>query len=295
MNTPQRILFLIGLPASGKSTFARDLIRRDPSYKRVNKDDLRFMSQDGEFDQKQEEYILRLRDTLIRTALDAGFNVVVDDTNIAPKHWARINQLAREWSAANQNRPIVVEQHTMETPLEECLARNAKRKGREHVPEKVIRDMQRHLLKDRQGRPYRPRVEGLPECIVVDMDGTLSHLNGRNPYDAAGCINDPCNEPVLGLVHDLMREYAVIIVSAREDKDRAETEQWLRNHNVQYRALYMRRTGDKRNDAVVKPEIYEQHIFPHFNVKFVLDDRDRVVTAIRDMGVPVFQVAWGSF
>lgn len=307
---PQTILFLVGLPASGKSTVAKELVREDPTFKRVNKDDLRYMTHDedhGKFDRRKEDYIVRLRDILIFAALDSGFNVVVDDTNIAPKHWDTINQNAEEWAKVN-GKPVIVERRVLDTPLEECLARNARRSGRERVPEKVIRQMSKQLGQEYRVKPYRPFVEGLPEAIVFDMDGTTSLLGGRNPYDAKGCINDPANVPVLGLLHDLMHRYALIGVSGREDKDSAETEEWLRNHGVLFYdeerdgdnvrgvvAVHLRKTGDKRNDAIVKCEIYETHIFPHYNVKFVLDDRTRVVNALRDLGVPVFQVAWGDF
>lgn len=304
----RKILFLIGIPASGKSTFAKELVRRDPSYKRVNKDDLRYMTHDEDFqkfDKKKEEYIVKVRDLLITQALDGGFNVVVDDTNIAGKHLARVQEIAEKWGREN-NCPVTVEQKLFDTPLDECLRRNAERTGRERVPNKVIKDMHRQLNHDKRERPYRPFVAGLPECIVTDLDGTACLLNGRNPYDAKGCINDVPNAPVVGLLHDLMHRYAIIVVSGREDKDREETEQWLRNHGLLFAdpsedkatgivGVFMRKAGDKRNDAIIKQEIYEAEILPRFNVRFVLDDRNRVVDAIREMGIPVFQVAPGDF
>jgi predicted kinase len=303
------ILFLIGIPASGKSTFAKEHVRKDPTFKRVNKDELRFMLHDEDFkrfDRKKEDFIVTVRDALIVQALDAGFNVVVDDTNVAGKHLERVQEIVEKWSREH-NEPVTVEQKVFDTPLDECLRRNAEREGRARVPDKVIKDMHRQLNHDKKERPYLPFVPGLPECVVTDMDGTASLLNGRNPYDAKGCIRDTPNEPVVGLLHDLMHRTAIIVVSGREDKDREETEQWLRNVGVRFYdperdekpvgivAVHMRKTGDKRNDAIIKREIYEAHILPYFNVRFVLDDRNRVVDAIRDMGIPVFQVAPGDF
>ena len=37
----QEILFLRGLPASGKTSFALQHIENNPNYKRINKDDIR--------------------------------------------------------------------------------------------------------------------------------------------------------------------------------------------------------------------------------------------------------------
>jgi predicted kinase len=44
MNNNLKILFLMGIPCSGKSTYANQLcLRKDTSWTRINKDDLRAM------------------------------------------------------------------------------------------------------------------------------------------------------------------------------------------------------------------------------------------------------------
>lgn len=59
----------------------------------------------------------------------------------------------------------------------------------------------------------------------------------------------------------------------------------------------MRKAGDKRNDAIVKQEIWENDISGsgRFDVFFVLDDRNRVVEMWREQGLKVLQVAEGDF
>ena len=57
----------------------------------------------------------------------------------------------------------------------------------------------------------------------------------------------------------------------------------------------MRSTGDHRNDAIVKQELYEQEIAGKYNVDFCVDDRDRVVDLWRSLGLTCFQVAEGWF
>ena len=329
---PRHILFLMGIPASGKSTFAKKLVREDKSYKRINKDELRFMVHDEDFstfDKEKEKFIERTRDAFIFQALNDGFNVVVDDTNLAPKHWSRVVQIATDWSNDNNNAPIVVEPKLIEVSLEEALARNAARVGKTRVPDKVVYDMHAQLTgqqhdpkairaaKDRRKYQeaatrlkvydYRPYDPSKPTVVVFDMDGSTSIPTGRNPYDEEKCLNDGCNEPVLGLLHDLMHKYPLIGVTGRSEKVKGLTCQWLRNHGVKFFdpetddklagvvAVHARKVGDKRPDDEVKVEIYETEIFPRFNVKFVLDDRKRVVDAIRKLGVPVFQVAPGDF
>jgi hypothetical protein len=87
----------------------------------------------------------------------------------------------------------------------------------------------------------------------------------------------------------------VILMSGREDKFRPETERWLNANDVVYSMLLMRKTGDFRKDAIVKRELYETHIKGKYQVFFVLDDRDQVVTMWREQGLVVFQVADGDF
>jgi hypothetical protein len=135
-----------------------------------------------------------------------------------------------------------------------------------------------------------------PLAILCDLDGTLAHLNGRNPYDASTCTEDTLNEPVAHIV----RTYAaagvkVILVSGREERFRKPTEHWLAEHRIAYEALLMRRTRDFRKDAIIKTEIYRARIEGTFRVLFVLDDRNQVVDQWRTLGLTCLQVAPGDF
>lgn len=50
-----KIILCKGLPASGKSTWTRELIDKNPEkYKRINKDDLRAMLDNGKWSNKNE-------------------------------------------------------------------------------------------------------------------------------------------------------------------------------------------------------------------------------------------------
>ena len=76
----KKIIILKGLPASGKSTWAKEQVEKSQGgCKRVNKDDLRTMIDDGKFSKGNEKFVVQIRNNLIVEALKAGKHVIVDD------------------------------------------------------------------------------------------------------------------------------------------------------------------------------------------------------------------------
>lgn len=136
-----KLIMCKGLPGSGKSTWAKEELLKYPvnSYKRVNKDDLRNMLDLGRWSKGAEDIVLQVRDHIIYTALQNGHNVIVDDTNLDPKHEERLREIAKEMDAELHIKFFDVE-------LDECIRRNEARL--ESVPRDVILDMHRRYLSD---------------------------------------------------------------------------------------------------------------------------------------------------
>ena len=288
-----KLIMTKGLPASGKSTWAKEQVANSKGkIKRVNKDDLRAMIDAGVWNKANEKEILNVRDTLINHYLSHGFSVIVDDTNLAPKHEETLQKIAEEHRSTFEVKSF------LDVPLAECIRRDMLRP--EPVGKKVIRRMY-DSIKD----VYEPKIEydpNKPDCIIVDIDGTLAHMNGRSPYDYTKVSTDVV-DPV---VSDIVRRYRsvdimddnplyVIIVSGREDSCKPETEKWLQDNHIPYDELHMRKSDDDRDDRIVKKEIFDAWINNRYNVKFVLDDRNRVVEMWRSLGLKVLQVGEGDF
>lgn len=273
-----------GLPASGKTTSARTLELL--GVLRVNKDDLRSMLFENWKPQK-EKVVLKARDAIIETALSSGRYVVVDDTNLVPKHEERLRQLAREHKAEFEIIDLT------DVPLAVCLERNAQRTGKARVPDHVIRQMWVDHI-----RGPITYDESLPRAVIVDIDGTLAHMNGRGPYEWGRVGEDGLDERVSEVVSALAEKYYIIYLSGRDEVSHDQTVEWLERHDLYHFAmgLHMRPHGDMRKDAVVKRELFEQHIKPHYYPYLVLDDREQVVRMWRDdLGLTVWQVADGNF
>ena len=73
--------YTVGLPASGKTTWARELCRIKPRTVRANRDDLRQLLHEGRFSGGNEKVVTKVQEAVIRAGLADGRDVVVDDTN----------------------------------------------------------------------------------------------------------------------------------------------------------------------------------------------------------------------
>jgi len=279
----KKVYMTLGLPASGKTTWAKAKVDKKPNMiKRINKDDLRAMLDNSYWSKGNEKFVLEVRDSLIMAALDNGKHVIVDDTNLHPKHEIRIRELVKGLAEVE----IVDFRHV--TP-EVCIERDRQRPN--SVGEKVIRQMYMQFIAPPKPQPlYDP---SRPDIIICDLDGTLALLNGRSPYDASTCEQDLVNEPVRSILQ--RSEHKVILVSGREARYKPQTQAWLAKHNIEFLELHMRPTGDSRQDSIVKCEIYEGLILPTYNVMYVLDDRDQVVDMWRSQGLTCLQVNYGDF
>lgn len=290
------ITILKGLPASGKSTYARQLVQQQPTmYKRINRDDLRTMFDNYQYSKGNEKFVKKVRDILILEALRNGKHVIVDDTNLAPGNEIRIRQLADTY-AKESGHAVQVKIKEFDVDVEECIRRDLKRER--SVGEKVIRRMHEQWKGLDKKRPnYIKQDENLPKAIICDLDGTLSLITDRSPFDGANCGKDLPNWPVVNLVQNYRKlGFSIIFLSGRQGEYQSETEAWLDKYQIKYDHLWMRKPGDSRKDSIIKRELYEQNIAGQFYVEFILDDRNQVVDLWRkELNLPCFQVFYGNF
>ena len=78
------VIILVGLPASGKSTFAKQFILDNPGWVRINKDTLR-LEIGGNSWYKKEKVVFKRERELIKESIDNGINIVIDNTHLNPK------------------------------------------------------------------------------------------------------------------------------------------------------------------------------------------------------------------
>jgi predicted kinase len=303
-----------GLPASGKSTWARKWVDEDPADRaRVNRDDLRFnLYGTARPTNRQEMAVGAAQQAAVRALLAAGRSVVVDDMHLRARYVSAWVELAAQAGAK-----LAVQDFT-DVPVEECIRRDAERgaRGDRAVGAEVIQQLFDRFLASGRGLPasalvpkpatagaaggpmYRPDPE-LPDAWLVDIDGTLALMGTaagvRSPFEWHRVGEDTPNPAVVDLVRALDAKVAIVVMSGRDESCRELTEQWLKRYEVPYEALFMRPAGDSRKDAIVKRELFDRHVAQRWAVRGVIDDRRQVVEMWRALGLMCAQVAPGDF
>ena len=142
----QKLIILKGLPASGKSFYAKEQAKLNKNTVIVNRDKIREMLkgvyEEFPFGGKMENLVTRLERYSAEQALCDGYDVIIDATNF------RGNEI---WKLLAENcmAPFEVVLETIDftdVPLEVCLERDSKRSPR--IGEQVIRNMYEKYLKN---------------------------------------------------------------------------------------------------------------------------------------------------
>jgi predicted kinase len=166
-----RLILLIGLPGSGKSTFAKQLLVEDPQRQLISTDAIR--SQIFGDEATQGSWLLIWREVqrqfqqAIGNSSCAASKAIYDATNAKRRHRTEVIALARATGFTH------ITGLWLDTPIWLCLARNRRRVRK--VPEDIIFRMHRQL------RDAPPTLQEL-DCLIhytlarVSTYGHCAHL-----------------------------------------------------------------------------------------------------------------------
>jgi predicted kinase len=295
----QRLEVLVGLPASGKSTYADKRQDAEPMTVTLSRDSYRLMLKNRQVCSKPvEDLITEFMGEDIAACLRRGFSVIVDNTHVKERYATAYERFREEF-------PSVHIQYTyFETKVWEAIERDEKRGHAKRVGSDVINRMNESLRHFSATETFQQLLEGTyrptegvfapialnagnPKAVTVDLDGTAALMCDRSPYDGSKCDQDLLNEPVAELVfmyHNM--GYRILFLSGREDKWEPQTRTFLERHfsTIPYE-LFMRKSKDMRKDSVIKEELFRERIAPHYNAKVAIDDRLQVVKMWAKIGV----------
>jgi predicted kinase len=293
-----KILIYIGIPASGKSTAAKEFLRNNPDWARVSRDDFRLMLRNEQMcEPKVEDLITKLVNQAITKALTRKLNVIVDATNVREKY---INEFIETFKYMAD-----IDYRVFDISLDKAIERDNNRQMK--VGEEVIKRMYSNyktLLDSFHFQPVKkveyphtvPNFKStLPDAVIFDIDGTLALMKNRSGYDWDKVDRDDVNLIVTEQIEfHKSKGRKIIIVTGRDAVCKDMTVDWLFTYNIHFDHLYMRPENDFRKDTVIKTEIYENHIVNEYNVLAVYDDRLSVVLDTwHKLGLFVFNVNQG--
>ena len=127
-----KLIITRGLPASGKSTWAKQWVLEDPEHRvRINQDDIRLML--GKYwVPSREKLVQEIQFDAIVEALCREFDVVIDNTNLNKKVLEKFDRLIKTFEDYE-----IEYKDFFDTPLSVCIERDKNRDLQ--VTEKVIR------------------------------------------------------------------------------------------------------------------------------------------------------------
>lgn len=293
-----KIYITKGISGCGKTTWAKQMTAEsNGNIKNVCKDDLRLLLDNGEWSKANEKLIRKIRDSIILISIDSGKSIIVSDTNLHPSNERDIRKLV-------SGRNIEIEVKFFNTPIEECIARDALREGSACVGEDAIRRQAAdwEKWKDVDCSAYEQDFtiievnDKLPKAIIVDIDGTLAKMSGRSPYEWYRVGEDAPVEEVVHLVRSFKfanPDTKIILFSGRSDECQRVTENWLNIYQIPYDELYMRTAQEAKdgiNDRIIKAKLYDEHVAGKYHVQFIIDDRKSVKRMWVRRGLFVFDV-----
>lgn len=271
-----KLIILRGLPASGKSTRAKEIMESAGNVVRINKDLLRKMLHFDKWSGKNERYTKKASKELAAMFLKEDRTVIIDDTNLTKSALEGWKSLAIEMEASHE----VID---IDTPYEECLDNDIGREG--EVGKAVIDRFA--FMSTRYPMPYKP-------FIVSDIDGTIADLTHRLHFSKGDMKdwdkffsevkNDKPRKNIIEILNAHREDgYEVIFVSGRPERCRRDTLHWMWKNGVvaggEEPVLFMRQDGDHRPDTQVKSDIYDTFLV-NYPIERVYDDRPRVIVDV---------------
>lgn len=146
-----KIVICRGIPASGKSTWAKNWVLENPNSRvRFNNDDIRNML--GKYWVPSRETLVEaIKKQFTATSMKRGYDIVIDNMNLNPKevkYYTLLvdahNQVVEELRNEGKLRPEDDFKYELEfkdffTPLEECIHRDSLREN--PIGEPTIREI----------------------------------------------------------------------------------------------------------------------------------------------------------
>lgn len=293
----KKAIITVGCSASGKSTFALDLVSDFKSgWVELNRDNYRKLILCIKFEDynvnhdsinmwslwnfKWEDSVTEMFEKGLEANI--GNNIIISDTNL---NKGKRDLLIKRLEGLGYE--VEVKVFGQELTIDELWKRDERRLdtvGRDVIARQYYqfrKEFPKYQIKKVDGNP----------CVIFDVDGTLTlGPENRSAYEWDKVSQDLPRLNLFNTMVALKNEgYKIIVLSGRDSVCRKDTLKWLErwysyldnmSHdftNFPQIELYMRPENDMRSDIDVKLELFFNHIDGKYNVCAVYDDRPKVI------------------
>lgn len=150
-----KVMLLVGIPGSGKSTYAKLYLDR---YERLSADDIRKELYGDAGNQGNPSQVFSVFFNRLKILLKENKDIVIDNTNCKKEHRDKLLKFIKE-----TNTFYDVEYYFVDTSLKKSLDRNSQRSRK--VPEEIVYAMYRSLHED--GDPLTMLKKEAPTIKVI--------------------------------------------------------------------------------------------------------------------------------
>lgn len=283
-------IFTIGVPASGKSTWAAALSDKGNKYIVITRDDIRFSIVGSKewssysFNKQNEELVTAIQKDIIKNASNLNKNIIICDTNLNETYRNLLEQYCESLG-------YTIRHQVFHITFEEAIQRDSKRINGVGITviSKMFEQYYHYCESVLKSHYIQEYDKNKKDCWIIDVDGTLAIKSSERGYfDWRKVDLDYPNQYVIDLVKNIKDD--IIIVSGRDEVCRDLTVEWLEKYGIKYKHLYMRPTNNYQRDIVIKQDIFDEYIKDNYNVKCVIDDRPCCVRLWRSMGIDTLAV-----
>lgn len=138
----KKLIICRGIQGSGKSTFAKEWVLKDPEHRvRFNNDDIRNML--GKYWVPRREGIVQaIKKEFLYSSMSYRYDIIIDNMNLNPKEVQYFQDFVNEWNnpkgiiSAEVRATYEIEFVDFKTPLEVCIERDSKREN--PIGERII-------------------------------------------------------------------------------------------------------------------------------------------------------------
>ena len=313
------VYILVGISASGKTTWTNNFLKDNPNSIIISRDILREKYYPNNKIKRilpfqEEEKITSYEVKSVLKNFFLGKDIIIDDTNLRIKYlkeWIGIlNCIKAKWEIKifdidlniaierDKNREFPIKEEVIK---KQYLIFKSNKKEIELLASKTTNDSKYTLDKDLLPKidfpvfnvlPYFKN-EKLPLAVIVDVDGTIALTGDRSIFDYSKVDIDIPRIDVIRIIKSLKEQnIKIIIFSGRKLEAKEKTIQWLKNNLIPFDEIYLRNEEESNNncsDTVAKYRMFNQ-IRDKYNFIGTFDDRPKVTRLYQELGLTTFFV-----